>query len=149
MQIEDGHASLSLKILGLEKVNPYKYRTADLFAGGYSTDGEAHNRTVAEALSSETMAIVTKIKGHRYAFGDVPSAIFVEPDDQESSVKAMMNILDLSEEDRKKLGKQGREHIVRNFDWDVVIDGLVRNIYQEVVKEKRDKPASSGTIYTR
>jgi len=132
-----------------EEMLPMAYRTADVFGGVYSKDGEAFNRTGGEAFSCGTMAPVSKIKGHMHAFGDVKSAVFFDPDDQTSSVRALMTILDLSEEDRRKLGRQGREHIVNNYSWDIVSERLVRNVYQEVVRKKRDKLVSSGTVFER
>lgn len=123
------------------------YRTADVFVGP-SRDGEAFNRTDAEALSCGTMVVTTNISGHRSAFGDAKGGVvFVKPNNPDDLAKAMATVLDLSEEDRKKLGRQGREYIVNNYFWPIVIDKLVQ-IYVEIIRSKREKLPSSGTVYS-
>lgn len=125
------------------------YRTADVFVGP-SRDGEAFNRTNAEALSCGTMVVTTDISGHRSAFKEAKGGVvFVKPRDPEDLAKGIRTVLDLSEEDRKSLGRQGREYIVNNYSWPIVADNLVRNVYQKVVNSKKDKLASSGVIYSR
>jgi len=120
------------------------YRTADVFVGP-SRDGEAFNRTDAEALSCGTMVVTTNISGHRYAFGEAKGGVFfVKPNDPDELARGIVTVLDLSEEDRRKLGGQGREHIVENYSWPNVIEKKLIPIYVRVVKAKRDKLASSG-----
>lgn len=131
-----------------DKVDLIKaYRTADVFVGS-SRDGEGYNRTVAEALSCGTMAVVTNIAGHRSGFGEAKGGVvFVKPKDPENLAKGIAAVLDLSEEDRRSLGRQGREYIVNNYFWPIVIDKLVKNVYQEVIASKKDRLSSSGIIF--
>ena len=122
------------------------YRTADVFVGP-SRDGEAFNRTDAEALSCGTMVVTTDISGHRYAFGEAKGGVvFVKPEDPEGLAKGITTVLDLSEEDRRERGREGRKHIVNNYFWPIVIGKLVRDVYQEVVAAKKNKFPSSATI---
>jgi len=125
------------------------YRTADVFVGP-SRDGEAFNRTDAEALSCGTMVVTTDISGHRSGFGEAKGGVvFVKPKDPDDLAKGIATVLDLSPEDRNGLGRQGRQHIVNNYSWSIVIDKLVRNVYQEVIASKKDRLASSAIIYSR
>lgn len=124
------------------------YRTADVFVGP-STDGEAFNRTNAEALSCGTMVVTTDISGHKSAFGDAKGVVFVKPKDPEDLARGITDVLDLSKVDRRRLGRQGREYIVNNYFWPIVIDKLVRNVYQEILASKKDKLPSSATIYRK
>ncbi len=123
------------------------YRTADVFVGP-SRDGEAFNRTNAEALSCGTMVVTTDIAGHRSGFEEAKGGVvFVKPKDPENLAKGIAEVLDLSEEDRKNLGRQGREYIVNNYFWPIVINKLVK-IYQEIISAKNNRLASSAIIYS-
>lgn len=110
------------------------YRTCDVFVGP-STDGEAFNRTNAEALSCGTMIVTTSIPGHRYAFGQTKGAVFVKPRNPEDLARGIATVLDISDEDRKRLGRQGREHIVNNYSWSIIATLLV-GIYQEIIASR-------------
>ena len=113
------------------------YRTADVFVGP-SRDGEAFNRTDAEALSCGTMIVTTSISGHKSAFGEAKGGVvFVKPNDPSDLAIGMQTVLDLSEEDRKRLGREGRKHIVGNYAWPIVADKLVKNVYQEIIASKK------------
>lgn len=54
-------------------------------------------------------------------------------------------MLKLSENDylRKKLGKQGREHALANFDWDNITDEVIM-LYKELVESDAEYLSTSN-----
>jgi len=96
------------------------YRTADIVVCP-STGGEGFGRVIAEALSSETLVVASDINGYREATGgNQPFARLAKPADPVDLARVIMDLLNLPEEEKARLQKEARTHVLNNFDWEIV-----------------------------
>jgi len=90
---------------------------------------EAIARTITEGMSMEKPVIATDVAGCREAIDHEKNGYLVPVKEIEALAFAMERILKMSEEERVKMGKLGREKAVREFD-DTII---AKNIYDIVM----------------
>ena len=72
---------------------------------------------VYDYLACGKPAIVSDIPVLREQFGESECCIFVDPKDEDSIFNAVREIFNLSEMEKKAMGKQGRKLIESNYNW--------------------------------
>jgi len=95
---------------------------------------EALPRTITEAMSMEKPVITTDTAGCRETVDDGINGYLVTLKSTESLVQAIKKISNLTEEERKEMGKRGREKAVAQFDDQIIADqifGVVKSIIDE------------------
>jgi len=90
---------------------------------------EGMPRTLLEAASMGLPVIATDVPGCRQAVVDGETGLLCEPRNATQLAEAMQRILLLAPEQRARMGRAGRERILREFDEKIVVDR-----YLDVVK---------------
>ena len=89
-------------------------------------------RVLLEAMSMEKPIITTNITGCRDLCENGVNGFLVSPKNTEDLAKAMENFINLSKEERIKMGKAGRKKVLEEFDEKIVIQkymDLIENIF--------------------
>ena len=73
--------------------------------------------TALESMSQETPVIASNDGGARYTVIDGETGYLVDPNDAHSFAEKTAYLLD-NPDMRKKIGKKGRRHVLRNFTWE-------------------------------
>lgn len=111
-----------------------------------SVDGEAFNRTIAEARASGALVVATDIAGHRFSYGE--EIIFGEmakpgnPGDLAQKIKAQ---LDLAQDLQDIRRDAGVKFVRENFSVSKVADKVVAHHEQLLAKH----PKKSGIVFAR
>ena len=85
-------------------------------------------RVLLEAAAMEKPIITTDNVGCRDVVDDGVNGLLCKPRDYRDLVDKMEKMLNLSEEERIKMGKRGREKIIREFDERIVIKKYLETI---------------------
>ena len=90
---------------------------------------ESFGQVAAEALATETPVVCFKVSGLLDIVEDSKSGLLAEPYLALSLADQLENLIRMPRSTRKTMGKNGREHIVRNFSREVI---TIK--YQEVLE---------------
>jgi glycosyltransferase involved in cell wall biosynthesis len=93
---------------------PYYYAISDVVV--YPSLNEPFGLAVVEAMASGTPPVVANIGGPSEIVIDGVTGIHVNPYKISSIFKGITTLLE--HKDLKKMGKQGREHVLANFTWE-------------------------------
>ncbi|HEV8420311.1 MAG TPA: glycosyltransferase family 4 protein, partial [Actinomycetota bacterium] len=115
--------------LGFRSDLPELYSAMDVFV--LPSYREGIPRTVLEASAMELPVVASDIRGCREAVVDGLTGLLVEPRDPRALATAISSLVDDAEE-RKRMGKAGRQHVVTEFDAELVLDRL-SDFYRRVV----------------
>ncbi|MDN3690576.1 glycosyltransferase [Cyclobacterium jeungdonense] len=85
---------------------------------------EGSSVALAEAMSNGLPSIVTQIGGAREVLGESHSGFLVDPFSTDSILSAMLNMFELSEEERKEMGKMAKKASQR-FSIETYIEDLL------------------------
>lgn len=85
---------------------------SDLFVS--SSIDEGFPNVIGEAMACETPCVVTDAGDSGYVVGD--TGIIVPPKDSEALAKGIMKMLNYTDEEREKIGRQARQRVIENFD---------------------------------
>ena len=83
-----------------------------------------------ESASMEKPLIATNVPGCKEVVDDGINGFLCEVRNSEDLASKMGKMLNLSEEERKEMGKAGREKMIKEFDESIVI-----NKYLQTIKE--------------
>ena len=83
---------------------------------------------IGEAMATENVIVATDCGGTREVIGD--NGFLVPIRNSEALANAMLQSMDLTEEARSILGKKSREHILKYYSLDAVVNKWL-NLYQE------------------
>ncbi|MHA1285721.1 MAG: glycosyltransferase [Promethearchaeota archaeon] len=109
-----------VKFIGITR-NVFKYiREADGFVLSSAWEGLPNVLIEAHLLGKPIVA--TNVGGIPEIVQDNISGFLVPPRDTQKLADAMLKLSNLSREERIKMGKQGREHIIKNFDLEKIVD---------------------------
>lgn len=92
---------------------------------------EGLSRVLMEALAMSKPIITTDIPGCKETVADGENGFLCKPKDINSLVKAINKFINLSSEERKEMGKKGREIAIKKFDVKNVI-----KIYNQILNNK-------------
>ncbi len=95
---------------------------------------EGLSNVLLEAAACGRPVLATNVPGCRETFEDGVSGIGFQPRSSEMLVAAVKKFLDLPYEEKRRMGKRGREKIEKEFDRQIVI-----NAYMEEIKDCRRK----------
>ena len=129
--------NLSEKVLFLGQVEnsliPEYYSVADV---ALSTSSYLNvNRSTLEAMSCQKPVVLFDSGGASEILKDEKICLMAKSGNIQDLADKMLAIYD-DDELRKSIGKQARDYILSNYDWDSRIDTIL-NIYQEVLQIKR------------
>jgi glycosyltransferase involved in cell wall biosynthesis len=110
-----------------ENLLPELYAIADVTV--YPVINEPFGLVPLESMASETPVVVSDHGGPSETVINGVTGIHVNPYSVNSIFKGISILLD-DKSLRKKLGKNGREHVLRNFTWDHAV-----NRYEKYIKE--------------
>ncbi|HIP92930.1 MAG TPA: glycosyltransferase, partial [Desulfurobacteriaceae bacterium] len=87
-------------------------------------------RALLEAASMEKPIITTDVPGCREVVENGINGFLCKPKDSKDLAEKMEKMLNLKEEERIKMGKKGREKVIKSFDEKIVIQK-----YLDAIKE--------------
>jgi glycosyltransferase involved in cell wall biosynthesis len=88
---------------------------------------ESFGVAVVEAMACEKPVVVTSVGGLKEVVEENISGVFVPPSDVEKTASAIISLLN-DPEKAKRMGKAGRENVLRRYDWKKNLD-LIEKSY--------------------
>lgn len=136
---------------------PIAYRTVGKKRGVFiapSDDGEAHNRTISEAMASGALVVATDIAGHRFSYGEeVTFGEMAKPGNPEDLAQKIKAQLDSPEETQDLRRILGVKFVRDNFALPIIAQKVVEHherllaTRKERLVTKRGRLPPSGDIY--
>lgn len=114
-------------VLGVVSENdlPYYYSLADAVV--YPSLNEPFGLAVVESMASGVPAVVANTGGPSETVIDEVTGIHVNPYSIDSIVRGITKILE-DDDLRRKMGRQGRKHVLNNYTWDRTISEYERHL---------------------
>ncbi len=119
--------------LGVRKDIPVLMNAADAYV--MSSAWEGMPNVLLEASSTGLPVVATDVGGNGEIVINNKTGYLVPPKDPKALARAMLRLMELSENERKKMGQAGREHILANFSFDKVID-MWESLYYKLLNQK-------------
>lgn len=110
-----------------EDVRPYIQATDCVVLPSY---GEGVPRILLEAAGMGKPIITTDIPGCRDVVEDGINGFLCKPADSQSFIWAIERFLLLSQEERNKMGTEGRKKVLSSFDEELVVDQYLRTLFR-------------------
>lgn len=135
--IEEQAQDLGLKdcvrFLGIRRNIPELMNAAD----GYvmSSGWEGLPMVLLEAHAMGLPIVATDVGGNRDVVKDVETGFLVPPKDPGALAGAMLRLMGLSEEERRRMGEKGRRYIEATYSIDRVVE-MWEELYRELLAEK-------------
>lgn len=101
-----------------------------------SIRGEAFGRVVPEAQAMEKMVVGTAIGGSLETVIDGKTGWLVNPNDTDKFAEIIDMLLNMPLEEKIKIGKTARQHIVDNFTTEKMCEKTVE-LYEEAIKNRQ------------
>lgn len=122
-----------VRFLGIRRDIPELMNAAD----GYviSSSWEGMPNVLLEASATGLPIVATDVGGNREVVKDGETGFLVPPKDPEALARAMLNLMDISGEDRKQMGEAGRKYIEARYSLDRVVV-MWEDLYKEFLAEK-------------
>lgn len=117
-------------VLGIRTDMPVVAAALDIASS--SSFGEAFPNVIGEAMSCGVCCVVTDVGESGQLVAD--TGCVVPPRDPTALAAAWKSLLDLSEEERTRLGARGRERVIREFSIERVAS-LYEALYRSVLEE--------------
>ena len=114
----DLHQTVTL--LGPREDVPALMAAADAFVLSSST-GEALPLVLLEAAASRLPIVTTDVGGCREVVMDGINGFIVPRLDSRALQQGMLQMMDLTEDERHAMGEQGREHVTEHFDIEQIV----------------------------
>jgi glycosyltransferase involved in cell wall biosynthesis len=121
------------KFLGIRQDIPQLMNAADAYVMSSSWEGMPN--VLLEASATGLPIVATDVGGNREIVLDGVTGFLVPPRNPEALARTMLRIMDLSDEERKEMGKRARKHIEVKFNLDRVVD-LWEILYYELLEKK-------------
>ena len=99
---------------------------------------EGMSRVIMEAMSMEVPVITSDTPGCRQAVVDGENGFLVEVADSQGLADAMSRFIDLSEEERRQMGLNGRQRALEKFD-ERIIASQIFDVISNVLNENTPK----------
>ena len=100
-----------------------------------SSTWEGLPNVLLEAHATGLPAVVTDVGGNREVVQDGITGFIVPPKSPEALAHAMLRLMNLSQEERQRMGEAARRHVEMNFDLRKRVENL-RVLYQELLARK-------------
>ena len=126
--------SLTKKIKFISHCNemPLAYSLADVVVSA-SIEPEAFGRVAVEAQSMGKPIIASNIGGSKETILNKKSGFLYKHDDPRELAKYLNTVIQLSQEELKLIGNEGRKNITKKFDVEVMCDSNLRE-YKKLLK---------------
>lgn len=111
------------------------YMLSDIVVSS-SIRGEAFGRVVPEAQAMEKMVVGTAIGGSLETVIDGKTGWLVNPNDTDKFAEIIDMLLNMPLEEKIKIGKTARQHIVDNFTTEKMCEKTVE-LYEEAIKNRQ------------
>lgn len=131
--VRDLHISAHVKFLGIRRDIPELMNAADAYV--MSSAWEGMPNVLLEAHACELPVVATDVGGNREVVLDGLTGFLVPPKNPEALAQAMLRLMDLPEEERRRMGVIARRHIEENFGLDRVVDQW-EALYRELLSQR-------------
>ena len=119
--------------LGIRRDVPELMNAADAYV--MSSAWEGMPMVLLEAHASGLPIVATDVGGNREVVLPEKTGFLVPPKNPEALAEAMLKLMDLPEEERRRMGEAARQHIEANFSLDRVVDQW-EALYRELLAKK-------------
>ncbi|MEM2129723.1 MAG: glycosyltransferase [Candidatus Bathyarchaeia archaeon] len=126
-----------VKFLGLRKDVPDLMSAADAFI--LSSAWEGLPLVLLEASASELPIVATDVGGNREVVLNEQTGILVPPANPDMLGRAMSRLMQLTDIERRSMGKQARKHVEDNYSLKYVMS-LWANLYNKALDQIKLKP---------
>ena len=109
------------------------YKLADIVVST-SIRGEAFGRIVPEAQAMKKMVIATSIGGSLETIIDDKTGWLVDPNNKKKFAEIIDKVLNMSREEKAKMGEVARQHIVDNYTTEKMCSKTV-NLYNKMLNK--------------
>lgn len=89
---------------------------------------EGMSNTLLEGAAMSRALIASNINGCKEALVDKKTGFLVNVQDKESLCKAIKRFIELPTEEKEEMGRQGRIHIEKNFDKNMVVEKTIKEM---------------------
>ena len=111
---------------------PLAYSLADVVVSA-SIEPEAFGRVAVEAQSMSKPIIASNIGGSKETVLNKKTGFLYKHDDPRELAKNLNTVIELSQEELKFIGNEGRKNITKKFDVEVMCDSNLRE-YKKLLK---------------
>ncbi|WP_276353932.1 glycosyltransferase [Cohnella caldifontis] len=121
----------TVRFLGVRGDIPRLMGASDAYA--MSSLWEGMPMVLLEASACELPIVATDVGGNREVVRDGESGYLVPPSDPDRLALAMERLMLRTEEERRDMGRRGREHVMGQYDIDAILsrwEGLYRDFYE-------------------
>lgn len=122
-----------VRFLGIRKDIPQLMNAAEAYV--MSSTWEGMPMVLLEASATGLPIVATDVGGNREVVVDGKTGFLVPPKDPKALAQAMLRLMNLPEEERRKMGEVARQHIEANFSLDRVVDQW-EALYRELLTRK-------------
>ena len=112
---------------------PLAYSLADVVVSA-SIEPEAFGRVAVESQSMEKPIIASNIGGSKETIINKKSGFLYKYDDPRELAKNLNTVIQLSQEELKIIGNEGRKNVTKKFDVEVMCDSNLRE-YKKLLKK--------------
>lgn len=129
--------SFTRKMVSREELERY-YRDCDVFVLPAIVDSLGHVESLGvvliEAMSYKKPVIASRVGGIVDVVRDGETGLLIPPGDPQRLAQAMVQIL-ADEHLATRLGQKGYQYVQRHFNWDHIIDELIK-VYEKLIPKK-------------
>lgn len=122
-----------VKFLGIRRDVPELMNAADAYV--MSSAWEGMPMVLLEASATALPIVATDVGGNSEVVIEGESGFLVHPKDPEALAQAMLRLMGLPEEERRRMGEVGRRHVEQNYALDRVVDRW-EALYGELLRWK-------------
>ena len=112
---------------------PVAYSIANVVVSA-SIEPEAFGRVAVESQSMGKPIIASNIGGSKETILNRKSGFLYKPDDPRERAKNLNTVIQLSQEQLKLMGNEGRKNITKKFDVEIMCDSNLRE-YKKLLKK--------------
>jgi glycosyltransferase involved in cell wall biosynthesis len=110
---------------------PAQLRTLDIYAAASRLDSESFGVAVIEASACGLPVVVTRVGGLPEVVREGETGLVVEREDPPALARALRSLA-LDEALRERLGRQGRAHVLRHYEWGASVRAM-REVYRRLL----------------
>ena len=125
--------SKKVKFIQHCKEMPLAYSLADVVVSA-SIEPEAFGRVSVEAQSMGKPIVASNIGGSKETVVNKKTGYLYKYDDPRELAKSLNTVIQLSQEELKLMGNEGRKNITKKFDVEVMCDSNLRE-YKKLLKK--------------
>ncbi len=122
-----------LRLLGLRPDVSEILRAADAYV--MSSAWEGMSNALLEAAATALPIVATDVGGNREVVLHGQTGYLVPPRNPDALADAMLRLMNLPEPERLAMGQSGRQHIVKNFEMERIVDRW-EQLYLELLERK-------------